>query len=239
MSRELVGIFLSVLIAVYLIYCTIVTYFALKRIGTFALKKYIFYLCFVTWVASIILLVSISTGKGLPYILALPLLIMITTLPWKFFWEGVVRAEPIKWSSNAKIFGLPILSIAIGPCTDPYESPCWAKGIIAIGDRAMGVVALSINLAVGLISFGGISLGLISYGGVALGLFTFGGLSIGLIAVGGLAIGMAAIGGGALGYYVIGGETLGKFIVSATEHSEQAIDFFSRYLRWLLPPYLK
>ena len=60
-----------------------------------------------------------------------------------------------------------------------------ARGWIAIGDIAFGVV-----LSVGGIAFGGISLG-----GLGLGLISLAGLSVGIYAIGGLAVGYLAMGG--------------------------------------------
>ena len=105
-----------------------------------------------------------------------------------------------EYRTQAKLFGLPLVHVVLGPALDPSTGKVrMAKGIIAIGGIAMG-----------LISLGGVSIGLISLGGLAIGLAAAGGLAIAAgVAVGGAAIGYIAIGGGALGYYVLGGGCCG------------------------------
>lgn len=105
-----------------------------------------------------------------------------------------------EYRSKAKLFGLPLLHVVLGPSLDPSTGKVRvAKGIIAIGGIAMG-----------LISLGGVSIGLISLGGLAIGLAAVGGLAIAAgVAVGGAAVGYLAIGGAALGYYVMGGGCCG------------------------------
>jgi len=96
----------------------------------------------------------------------------------------------------------------IGNATN--ESPQVARGwiavgdkadgiLLAVGDRARGLIAIG-GKSFGIISIGGLSIGIISIGGIALGVLSLGGFGMGLIALGGLAIGWQACGGGALAW---------------------------------------
>ena len=126
-------------------------------------------------------------------------------------WEGRI------YRSQTTIFGLPLIDIQVSnPSTSgELQIPKTARGWIAIGDRADGIL-LAIGcvarggvafggVSIGLFSFGGVSLGIVSMGGVALGAVAFGGLALGGIAIGGLAIGWQAGGGGAVAWDVASG----------------------------------
>ncbi len=112
-----------------------------------------------------------------------------------------------EYVSSARLFGLPLVHIAFGPQRGGPRGI--AKGIIAIGDMAFGVVFALGGVAVGGVSIGGLSVGVLALGGGALGCVAVGGLAVGLIALGGLAVGVLAIGGGAIGYYAVGGGAIG------------------------------
>ena len=107
-------------------------------------------------------------------------------------WEGRV------YRSQSSLLGLPLIDINVSdPVFTPNSSPAdrpapkQARGWIAIGDKADGI----------LIAIGGVARGCIAVGGLALGIFRFGGFAIGLVSFGGLAIGALAhdfaVGGGA------------------------------------------
>ena len=85
--------------------------------------------------------------------------------------------------------------------------PAAAKGWIAVGDAAFGVLLAVGGFACGGISIGGASVGLLAFGGGAAGFMALGGLSLGWWALGGLAIGVeAALGGLAIaGKVALGG----------------------------------
>jgi hypothetical protein len=102
-----------------------------------------------------------------------------------------------RYQSKTRIFGWPLISIAMGPGPEGMRGV--ARGIVAIGDIAIGGLA-----------FGGMAIGVIAIGGMALGLTAIGGLGIGLLAaMGGGAIGGLAFGGGALGVIAQGGLAIG------------------------------
>jgi predicted Ser/Thr protein kinase len=121
-----------------------------------------------------------------------------------------------EYRSSREFLGWPLVHIAKGfdPRTGRQRV---ARGIIAMGDVALG----------GILAIGGMACAPIAIGGLAIGLFTLGGLSIGLLAaIGGGAIGMGisggggavgtlAAGGGALGVYAYGGGAFGLHAYSA------------------------
>ena len=75
-----------------------------------------------------------------------------------------------------------------------------ARGILlAIGSTARGFVAMG-GRTIGVVSFGGVAVGVLAVGGAALGVLSLGGLGVGYFALGGLAIGWQACGGGAFGW---------------------------------------
>ena len=111
-----------------------------------------------------------------------------------------------RYSSEMKILGLPLLDVQFadidfsGKPTDKLQRG-HARGWIALGDRATGVLFAMGGLARGFIAIGGVSMGVISLGGVALGLATVGGLALGMLAIGGAALGYDAAGGLAIGWH--------------------------------------
>ena len=84
-----------------------------------------------------------------------------------------------------------------------------ARGWIAIGDDARGIVLAIGSTACGLVALGGRAFGVVSVGGLALGLVAFGGLGLGVLGIGGLGAGVYAFGGGAIGWRAAGGLAIG------------------------------
>jgi len=106
------------------------------------------------------------------------------------------------YESPARLLGLPLIHIATGQQVDGGYRRGTAKGWIAVGDLAIGVLFGAGGIATGAISVGGIAAGGFALGGLAMGLAAVGGLAGGLLAVGGAALG----GSGALGGLAIAGE---------------------------------
>ncbi len=139
--------------------------------------------------------------------------------------SGRGRGQSVRKRSKRTFCGLPLIDIAMGPDLEKNEMRGHAHGIIAIGDIATGGLAI-----------GGVAFGVVAFGGLSLGLLAFGGLAIGGIALGGGAIGIVAAGGGALGYYAFGGGAVGKYVISAMQRSQEAVDFFSKWMPFLRLP---
>lgn len=150
-----------------------------------------------------------------------------------------------RYQSDVILFGLPLLSIAMGPSGD--EKRGHAKGIIAIGDIATGWLALG-GVARGIIALGGCAFGIVSFGGMSLGAIAFGGWAIGGVALGGGAVGVVANGGGAVGYiarggggygyYVQGGGVNGTYVISPTRRDPEAVELFDKLDSWTGTPRL-
>jgi RNA polymerase sigma factor (sigma-70 family) len=117
--------------------------------------------------------------------------------------------------SRATLFGLPLIDINVrdpappggaGRAELPRAERGVARGWIAIGDDAYGVVLAIGSRARGFVAIGGrLALGALSFGGIAVGLLAVGGLSLGVLGIGGLGVGVYAIGGGAVGWQACGG----------------------------------
>ena len=93
-----------------------------------------------------------------------------------------------EYKSKTSILGLPFIHINMG---GRYQNRT-AKGIIAIGDIAIGAVSVG-GVAIGAISLGGVGIGLVSLAGVAIGGIALGGVAIGGIAIGAVAIGLSKV----------------------------------------------
>jgi hypothetical protein len=110
-----------------------------------------------------------------------------------------------------------------------------ARGVIAIGPRAVGIFA-----------FGGVAVGVFAGGTFAVGIFSAGFLAVGLIwawaflGIGGIttafiAIGVVAAGMGAIGLVAGGGAALGAWV----PNGDPASGLFSHYTAQNVPSYLK
>lgn len=155
----------------------------------------------------------------------------------------VVSAQPFEYRSARTLFGLPLLHIHTGR-RHAGQRARTARGWIALGERAQGVIFASGGIAVGGIAIGGLSLGIISWGGLAAGLlfafgglaaalYSFAGIALGWIALGGVAIGQGAIGGLAIGEYAIGGAAVARYAVDgASREDPEAIEWLDRRLPW-------
>ncbi len=133
-----------------------------------------------------------------------------------------------EYRSRLTLWGLPLLHVASG--LDPVTGQ-WRKavGIIALGDRAYGVLAVGSAYAVGVIAVaGGFAAGLVGFGGMALGLFlAVGGMALGGFALGGAAVGAVAFGGAAVGFYAFGGGAWGIHPLGGNARDPAAQDFFT------------
>lgn len=145
-----------------------------------------------------------------------------------------------RYTSETRVFGVPLVQIALGPDGDERQGR--ARAIIAIGDVATGVLALG-GITRGVIAIGGMAVGVVACGGLAVGGLTFAGVAVGLLAVAGVALGGVAAGGAALGYIVVSagfgvgqfvraGMGFGPHVIGGNARSSEAIEFFER-MGWL------
>ncbi len=128
-------------------------------------------------------------------------------------WEGR------EWKSRLHCFGIPLIHIRFG---NPAHSPSApnatmfgalrhapvARGWIAIGERAHGLLLGVGSFATGLFAMGGIAFGGVAFGGLSCGFVSFGGLALGALAIGGLSMGGWSWGGMAVGWMAFGGMAL-------------------------------
>ena len=124
------------------------------------------------------------------------------------------------YRSEATFLGLPLVDINLGAPTPPEGGKLpgsstpdggrrVARGWIAIGDDARGILLAIGSTARGLVALGGRAFGAVSFGGMALGLVAFGGIGMGVLGIGGLGAGVYAFGGGAVGWRSAGGLAIG------------------------------
>jgi hypothetical protein len=120
-----------------------------------------------------------------------------------------------EWKSPQTYGGYPLIHIAFG--RDSRGKRRVAKGVIAIGQFALGLVTVA-QFGVGLL-FG---FGQFLLGGIVLAQFA-GGLVLG---VGQIATGYVAIGQVVLAYYGLGQIGLGQFLWSMSRKDGEAVRFF-------------
>jgi hypothetical protein len=149
----------------------------------------------------------------------------------------------VHYKSSLSLLGLPLIHVAIGPPEGSRGIRGIAKGWIAIGDIAFGIVLAVGGLAVGVLSLGGISIGVLALAGLSVGAWSVGGLAIGVFALGGGAVAAwAAQGGLAVATeYAVGGLAIGaQANTDAARSYFESSAFFSvsalaaPYSRWLL-----
>ncbi|MBI3865450.1 MAG: sigma-70 family RNA polymerase sigma factor [Planctomycetia bacterium] len=119
--------------------------------------------------------------------------------------------------SRTTLLGRPVLEINVSDPQRPpvtpgqpmhVRQPRVARGWIAIGDDARGIILAIGGRARGFVAFGGRTVGVISVGGLAVGVVAIGGLSLGILSLGGLGLGVYSFGGLAIGWQAAGGGAL-------------------------------
>jgi len=100
------------------------------------------------------------------------------------------RQWRMQYRSKWKLLGLPLVDVQIG--SDAELGMPIAKGWIAIGPKAYGLLFACGAIAVAPVSWGAFSIGVISYGGLAVGVWAIGALALGWKAVGVCAIAWSA-----------------------------------------------
>jgi hypothetical protein len=149
----------------------------------------------------------------------------------------------MQYKSSVVFLGIPLVHVAVGPAPGTTAVRGIARGWIAVGDIAFGILVALGGVAVGGLSIGGLSVGALAIAGLSVGIWAVGGLALGVFAFGGAAIGLwAAIGGLAVaGEYAVGGAAIG---VHANDDVAQAyfrsrgffrvVDAVAHYLYWLI-----
>jgi hypothetical protein len=133
--------------------------------------------------------------------------------------QGQIPTSGFEWKTETEFFGYPLVHIAVG--RDDEGRLRVAKGVIAIGQYAIGAFTVA-QFGVALIfGIGQFILGPIVLGQVAVGL---------LFGAGQIATGYAAVGQLAFGYYAVGQIGLGKYFWGGGQHDLQVLEFFRRLL---------
>lgn len=127
---------------------------------------------------------------------------------WKGYWG-------INWRSRTTIFGIPLVHVAIG--LNQYRRPMMAKGIIAIGQFAVGAITIA-QFGVGIL-FG---LGQFLVGSVVLAQFAL----AGVIGIGQIATGIVAIGQFVAGLYGLCQGGFAKYMWSPHRVDMEAVALF-------------
>ena len=127
------------------------------------------------------------------------------------------RWRGYEWKSRMQFFGLPLVHVAFGRDKETGKLLV-AKGIIAIGQFAIGFITIA-QFGIGfLFGFGQFVGGALAIGQFALGI-SFG--------IGQFATGTAAIGQFALGKYVLAWLGYGKYVWSSHAKDPEAVQYFT------------
>lgn len=128
-----------------------------------------------------------------------------------------------QWRTEAEILGWPLIHVAVGRDRQTGKLLV-AKGIIAIGQFAIGLITIA-QFGIGLLfAFGQFTGGWIAIGQAAIGIY-FG--------LGQLATGMTAIGQFAIGKYVLAQLGYGKYVWSTKLKDPEAMEHFTNILEYL------
>ena len=108
--------------------------------------------------------------------------------------------RPWEYRSRWSLLGLPLVHISWNRKVDDKFVP--AKGWIACGDIAYGILFASGRVAVGTVSIGMFAVGGIAYGSFAVGIYAFGAAALGIWVGGALAVGYMAFGGAGVAWRI-------------------------------------
>jgi hypothetical protein len=133
-------------------------------------------------------------------------------------WQG----SGYEWKSHTTVLGYPLVHVAFG--RDARGRLRVAKGVIAIGQFAIGLVTLA-QFGIGILfGFGQFFLALTAVAQVAVTpVFGIGQLATGYIAIGQLAV----------GYYTLGQFAYGVYAWSVNQRTPEALEFFLRLFPFL------
>ena len=138
--------------------------------------------------------------------------------------ERTNQPRPLEYRTSWSFLGLPLIHVLLD--SPPGANQRVAKGWIAVGDIAIGVLFAAGGWAVGLFSLGGFALGIVPIGGVAVGLLALGGIGLAIWSVGGVGVGYLSVGGFALGWKgAFGGLAVAREVaVGGAAYAEHAND---------------
>jgi hypothetical protein len=149
----------------------------------------------------------------------------------------VSRRLAYEYRSRMTLGGLPLLDVALG--VDPITGrKRVAKGVIAIGEVACGVVAFGGMVSFGVIACGGIGIGVVSLSALALGVVAMGGAVFALLGgMGAFCLAPIAMGAWAVGLYSCGDHVWAVHAVGRHVQDPAAEAFFSPWgqgvTRWV------
>jgi RNA polymerase sigma factor (sigma-70 family) len=142
-----------------------------------------------------------------------------------------------EYKSKLTLLGLPLIHMRSGKLPGQPHLP--ARGWIAMGDRAFGILFAGGGLAVGGIAMGGLAIGPVAIGGLTFGALALGGLAIGALALGGGAIGLVSAGGFALAWFgaeggmaIASNFAVGGMAIAAHANDPAAFEFFKMF-KWI------
>lgn len=148
----------------------------------------------------------------------------------------------MEYKSKTSIVGLPLVHVAIGAAPGSRYRRGIARGWIAIGDIALGVLFSAGGVAVGGVALGGLAVGGICLGGLGLAVYSLGGGAFGIYSIGGLALGWhAALGGAAIAKkYAVGGYAVAEHAndLIAREYMKTSVmrygELVTQHARWFI-----
>jgi hypothetical protein len=148
----------------------------------------------------------------------------------------------MQYRSKSSLIGLPLVHIAIGPAPGSRSPRGVARGWIAIGDIAFGVLFSAGGVAIGGIALGGLAIGGICLCGLGFAVYALGGGAFGIYSIGGLAFGWhAAIGGAAIAKkYAVGGYAVAEHANDpvAMEYMKTSVmrygELVAQHARWFI-----
>lgn len=141
--------------------------------------------------------------------------------PTRADWQGTGR----EWKSSTTFWGYPLIHLAYG--RNAQGKLRVAKGVIAIGQFAIGLITIA-QFGIGFVfGFGQFILGLSAFAQAAI---------TPILGIGQLATGYIALGQIALGYYALGYYALGAYSWGVNHRDLEALTFFARLLPFLRSP---
>jgi hypothetical protein len=141
--------------------------------------------------------------------------------PARADWQGTGR----EWKSSTTFWGYPLIHLAYG--RNAQGKLRVAKGVIAIGQFAIGLITIA-QFGIGFVfGFGQFILGLSAFAQAAI---------TPILGIGQLATGYIALGQIALGYYALGYYALGAYSWGVNHRDLEALTFFARLLPFLRSP---